>query len=157
MLKKLLISVVAVCVLLTTVVSALEIGDDFYLYGRDDKRLAATLDMTEEEVKAYCTENNITLLAVNKDNTKQIREVVCETEFSKTVTLISSLFSIALSKLSIRLSFTPSLPTWVTGSIFCASERSDALSFEVNIFNFSLVKKFKFFSTDNYGGLFGCT
>ena len=71
--------------MLTTVVSALEIGDDFYLYGRDDKRLAATLDMTEEEVKAYCTENNITLLAVNKDNTKQIREIVRETEFSKTV------------------------------------------------------------------------
>lgn len=71
--------------MLTTVVSALEIGDDFYLYGRDDKRLAATLDMTEEEVKAYCTENNIAVLAVNKDNTKQIREIVRETEFSKTV------------------------------------------------------------------------
>lgn len=85
MLKKLLISVVAVCVLLTTVVSALEIGDDFYLYGRDDNKLATALNMTEDAVKSYCDQNNISVLAVNKDNTKQIREVVCETEFSKTV------------------------------------------------------------------------
>ena len=85
MLKKLLISVVAVCVLLTTVVSALEIGDDFYLYGRDDNKLATALNMTVDEVKSYCDQNNISVLAVNKDNTKQIREVVCETEFSKTV------------------------------------------------------------------------
>ena len=85
MLKKLLISVVALCVLLTTVVSALEIGDDFYLYGRDDKKLAAALNMTEDEVKSYCEQNNINLLAVNSDNTKQIREITRETEFSKAV------------------------------------------------------------------------
>lgn len=71
--------------MLTTVVSALEIGDDFYLYGRDDKKLAGTLNMTEDEVKSYCEQNNINVLAVNKDNTKQIREVIHQTEFSKTV------------------------------------------------------------------------
>lgn len=85
MLKKLLISVVAFIVMLTTVVSAIEIGDDFYLYGRDDKKLANALSMTEDEVKSYCEQNNINLLAVNKDNTKQIREITRETEFSKTV------------------------------------------------------------------------
>ncbi len=85
MLKKLLISVVALCVMLTTVVSATQIGDDFYLYGRDDKKLASALSMTEEEVKKYCNDNDITLLAVNKDNTKQIREITRKTEFSKTV------------------------------------------------------------------------
>ena len=85
MLKKILISVVTVCVLLTTVISAVEVGNDFYLYGRDDKKLATALNMTEDEVKAYCEQNNINLLAVNSDNTKQIREIVQETEFSKTV------------------------------------------------------------------------
>ncbi|MBQ3548116.1 MAG: hypothetical protein IJA44_06560 [Clostridia bacterium] len=85
MLKKILISVVALIVMLTTVVSAIEIGDDFYLYGRDDKKLANALSMTEEEVKSYCQENGINLLAVNSDNTKQIREITRETEFSKTV------------------------------------------------------------------------
>lgn len=71
--------------MLTTVVSATQIGDDFYLYGRDDKKLASALSMTEEEVKKYCNDNDITLLAVNKDNTKQIREITRKTEFSKTV------------------------------------------------------------------------
>lgn len=85
MLKKLLISVVVLCVMLTTVVSAVDIGSDFYLYGRDDNKLAAVLNMTEDEVKSYCEQNNINLLAVNKDNTKQIREIIRETEFSKTV------------------------------------------------------------------------
>ena len=53
MLKKLLISVVALIVMLTSVVSAVEIGDDLYLYGRDNKKLASVLNMTEGEVKDY--------------------------------------------------------------------------------------------------------
>ena len=68
-----------------TGVSALEIGDDFYLYGRDNKELSKALSMTEPEISIYCTENYITALAVNKNNTKQIREITRGTEFSKTV------------------------------------------------------------------------
>ena len=41
--------------MLTTVVSAIEIGDDFYLYGQDDKKLATALGMTEDEVKTIFT------------------------------------------------------------------------------------------------------
>lgn len=85
MLKKLLIAVTVLTVMLVSVVSALEIGDDFYLYGRDNKKLADVLSMSEDEVLAYCKDNNITLLAVNNDNTKQIRETTRVTEFSKTV------------------------------------------------------------------------
>ena len=85
MLKKLLIAVTVLTVMLVSVVSALEIGDDFYLYGRDNKKLADVLSMSEAEVLAYCKDNNITLLAVNNDNTKQIRETTRVTEFSKTV------------------------------------------------------------------------
>ncbi len=85
MLKKLLISVMALAVMLTTFVSALEIGDEFYLYGRDNKEISQVLSMSDAEIAQYCKENRITLLAVNKDNTKQIREITCETEFSKKV------------------------------------------------------------------------
>ncbi|MBO5089690.1 MAG: hypothetical protein J6C27_02115 [Clostridia bacterium] len=85
MLKKLLIAVTVLTVMLVSVVSALEIGDDFYLYGRDNKKLADVLSMSEDEVSAYCKDNNITFLAVNNDNTKQIRETTRVTEFSKTV------------------------------------------------------------------------
>lgn len=85
MLKKLLISFTALAVMLVSVVSALEIGNEFYLYGRDDKKLASTLSMTEEELSDYCKENDITLLAANKDNSKQITEITRQTEFSKTV------------------------------------------------------------------------
>ncbi|MBO5210736.1 MAG: hypothetical protein J6A78_06800 [Clostridia bacterium] len=85
MLKKLLISVLIIAVMLITAVSALEIGDDFYLYGRDNKELSKALSMSEAEITSYCTENYITALAVNKNNTKQIREITRGTEFSKTV------------------------------------------------------------------------
>ncbi len=80
-----LISLTALAVMLVSVVSALEIGDEFYLYGRDDKKLAAALSMSEAELLDYCKENDITLLAANKDNSKQITEITRQTEFSKTV------------------------------------------------------------------------
>lgn len=85
MLKKLLIAVSILSVMLISVVSAIEIGDEFHLYGKDNKKLAKVLSMTESEVEQYCENNHITLLAVNDDNTKQIRETTRETEFSKTV------------------------------------------------------------------------
>ena len=103
MLKKMLISVVALMVLLMTVVSAVEIGDDFYLYGRDDKKLAAALNMTENEVKSYCEQNAITLLAVNEDNTKQVRETTRKTEFSKTVKNLAVLKDDEILELTFQL------------------------------------------------------
>lgn len=103
MLKKLFISVVALIVMLTSVVSAVEIGDDFYLYGRDDKKLASTLNMTEGEVKDYCEQNYITLLAVNSDNSKQIRETTRETEFSKTVKNLAVLDNDEILELTFQL------------------------------------------------------
>lgn len=85
MIKKLLLSLAAFTVLLSLAVWALEIGDGFYLYGRDNDEISKVLDMSDDEIKAYCEQNSITLLAVNSDNTKQIRETERVTEFSKTV------------------------------------------------------------------------
>lgn len=103
MLKKLLISVVALTVMLVTVVSALEIGDEFYLYGRDDKKLADVLSMSEDELLAYCKQNDITLLAVNADNTRQIRETTSVTEFSKTVNSLAVLSDDEITALTYQL------------------------------------------------------
>ena len=103
MLKKLLIAVVLLIVMLTSVVSAIEIGDDFYLYGRDDKKLAEVLSMTESEVESYVEQNYITLLAVNADNSKQIREITRETEFSKTVKNLAVLQDDEILELTFQL------------------------------------------------------
>lgn len=104
MLKKLLICVVAVMVMLITVISALEIGDEFYLYGRDNEKLSEVISMTEAEIGDYCKQNSITLLAVNKDNTRQIRQIKKETEFSKEVKSLSVLSDGEILKLTADLS-----------------------------------------------------
>lgn len=85
MIKKLLVSLAVLTVLLSSAVCALEIGEGFYLYGRDNKEISKILNMTYAEIKDYCKQNGITFLAVNTDNTKQIRETENVTEFSKTV------------------------------------------------------------------------
>lgn len=100
MLKKILICVIALMVMLISVVSALEIGDEFYLYGKDNPKIAQSLSMTDSELKKYCAENGITLLAVNKDNTKQIREITTTNDFSKTVKNLAVLSDSEIEKLA---------------------------------------------------------
>lgn len=100
MLKKILICVIALMVMLISVVSALEIGDEFYLYGKDNQKIAQSFSMTDSELKKYCAENGITLLAVNKDNTKQIREITTTNDFSKTVKNLAVLSDSEIEKLA---------------------------------------------------------
>lgn len=47
---------------------------DLYVFPDDAVQIAEVLNMTEESLKLYCDENNVTYLAVNSDNTKQIRK-----------------------------------------------------------------------------------
>ncbi len=100
MLKKILICVIALMVMLISVASALEVTDDFYLYGRDNEKIAQSFSMTVDELTKYCGENNITLLAVNKDNTKQIRETTTTNDFSKTVKNLAVLSDSEIEKLA---------------------------------------------------------
>ena len=55
----------------------------FYSYksGQSAESTAKILGMTEAELENYCNENGIVFIAVNKDNTKQIRAYVTESEF----------------------------------------------------------------------------
>lgn len=65
--------------------------DEFFIFGEQTDKVAKVLGMSEEKVETYCKENKITYLAVNKDNTKQIRKAEFADEFSKKMVDISVL------------------------------------------------------------------
>ena len=66
---------------------------DFYFYesGGNAAGTAQILGMTAAELENYCTENGIVYIAVNKDNSKQIRLTVTESAFSGSVGNLSNL------------------------------------------------------------------
>lgn len=59
--------------------------------GENEDKLAEILGITEDELLDYCAENGIEYLAVNDDNTKQIKLSVKQTEFSSAVINFSNL------------------------------------------------------------------
>lgn len=71
----------------------LKADPEFTAYGSsaDNERLAEILGMTEASLESYCTENEIVYLAVNDDNTKQIRLTESKTPFSEAVGELSAL------------------------------------------------------------------
>ena len=66
-------------------------AEDFLVFGEQTGEVADVLGMTDKELETFCTENKITYLAVNKDNTKQIRKAEFADEFSKKMVDISVL------------------------------------------------------------------
>lgn len=77
-----------ICVLFVFNVTAAE---DFLIYGEQTGEVAKALGMTESEVQTFCEQNKINYLAVNKDNTKQVRKAEFSDEFSKKIIDISVL------------------------------------------------------------------
>lgn len=69
------------------------VDDEFLTYssGGEAESIAETLKMTEAELIAYCRENGIVRLAVNKDNTKQIRAEITESPFSESIENLNDL------------------------------------------------------------------
>ena len=65
----------------------------FYSYksGQSAENTAKILGMTSDELKNYCSENGIVFIAVNEDNTKQIRVSVTESEFSSSIGNLTNL------------------------------------------------------------------
>lgn len=86
-LKK-VICLLAISVLLLLNVAAAE---DFLVFGKQTDEVAKVLGMSESQVETFCEENKITYLAVNSDNTKQIRRAEFQDEFSKKLVDISAL------------------------------------------------------------------
>lgn len=85
MFKKFILIFSIIACLLSINVFALQLSNEFYVYGQDNKELSKAVDMSESELKKYCENNNITFLAVNKTNTKQIRRTEIEDAFSKKI------------------------------------------------------------------------
>lgn len=62
-----------------------ESQDNFYVHGEANTYVSEILGMTENQLKDYVKDNNITYLAVNKDNTKQVRKTEISDAFSKKI------------------------------------------------------------------------
>lgn len=82
-----------VSVFAATVDTQITAPKGFYSYksGQSAESTAEILGMTADKLENYCTENGIVFIAVNKDNTKQIKVFVTESEFSSSVGNLTNL------------------------------------------------------------------
>ncbi len=102
------------CLLCVLSLNVFAVGKNvFYVYGSDNSTVSKTLGMTEHELKEYIEQTNITYLAVNKDNTKQIKKCEYTDDFSKKVQSFLSLKDAEILELAEQLSGIPD----VTGQI----------------------------------------
>lgn len=95
MLRKIFCAAAALILLVLPVSAAgkisIDAGDEFTVYGEDSGKAAEILGMSETELDGYVSQNNIVYLAVNEDNTKQIRLTVAATAFSESTGNLSLL------------------------------------------------------------------
>ena len=95
MLRKIFCAATALILLMIPVSAAgrisLKAGDEFTVYGEDSGKAAEILGMSETALNEYTQQNNIVYLAVNEDNTKQIRLTVAATAFSESTGNLSLL------------------------------------------------------------------
>ena len=78
---------------------SIDAGNEFTVYGEDSGKAAEILGMSEAELDGYVSQNNIVYLAVNDDNTKQIRLTVAATAFSESTGNLSLLSDSEIKKL----------------------------------------------------------
>lgn len=89
MFKRLIVVAIALILVLSLWVSAaeeysLKLGEGFYTLEDADK-LTDIFGVTDTELSKFCTDNNVSYLAVNADRSQEIRLQILETDFSKTV------------------------------------------------------------------------
>lgn len=103
MLRKIFCAAAALILLVLPVSAAgkisIDAGDEFTVYGEDSKKVAEILGMSETALNEYTQQNNIVYLAVNDDNTKQIRLTVDATAFSESTGNLSLLSDSEIKKL----------------------------------------------------------
>lgn len=81
------------------IVKSLEPQGDFYVYGEHNDKLSEILSMDNDSLDSYCQQNGVVYLAVNKDNTKQIKITTSITDFSNSVINISGLSNESITAL----------------------------------------------------------
>ena len=91
MYKKFIVIISVLVLLFSVNVSAVKVSDDFYVYGKQTEELAKIFNMTEKELCNYCEQNNITFLAADKENARQIRKTEITDNFSKKIGSFSAL------------------------------------------------------------------
>jgi len=79
---------------------SLDLPEEFYIHSKKPEKVAEILNLKEKELSDYCMNNSILFLAVNGDNSKQIRVSVGENEFSNSVVNISNLSDDKISYLA---------------------------------------------------------
>lgn len=98
MIKKIICTVCAVLLFAVTAFAEsggieITVPEGFYSYesGKSAVQTAKILGMTDTELESYCAENGIVYIAVNKDNSKQIRLAVAESSFSASIGNLTNL------------------------------------------------------------------
>ena len=74
-------------------------GKEFTVYGEDSAKTAEILGFSESELEKQCADNNIRYLAVNENNTKQIRIIISQNDFTNSVINISGLSNDSIAAL----------------------------------------------------------
>lgn len=98
MIKKIICAVCAILLFAVTVFAesggtVITAPEGFYSYesGGNADKTAKILGMTDTELESYCAENGIKYIAVNNDNSKQIRLAVAESSFSASIGNLTNL------------------------------------------------------------------
>lgn len=102
--KKVVLMLSLLVCLFSVNVSALQVGDEFLVYGKDNDKLSQTLGMSETEINQFCKTNSIVFIAVNSDNTKQIRKTEITDSFSQKIGDLSVMKNSDILKLQDNLS-----------------------------------------------------
>lgn len=104
MFRKIVLAVSVLVCLVILNISALSVNLDFYVYSEDADRVCEILGMTKEQIDEYCENNAITYLAVDKDNSRQIRKIEISDNLSKEILDLSILDDKKIFALSDELS-----------------------------------------------------
>ena len=81
--------------------------EDFLVYGKHTDELCEALNMKAGDIKDYCEENHITYLAINANNTKQIKRTEFVDKFSQKTVDLSVIPDAEILKLSGEISGFP--------------------------------------------------
>ena len=73
--------------------------DDFYVYNKQTEKVCDVLGIEENTLDSYCKQNNVEFFAVDKENRRQIKLLIYETDFSNSVVNISSMSNDSISSL----------------------------------------------------------
>ncbi len=73
------------------IVESIKPYGEFYIYGEDNSEIAQIFGMSEADLNDHCNDNAVAYLAVNKDNSKQIKVTHTVTDFSSSIVNISGL------------------------------------------------------------------